>query len=166
VNIIGNDNEFFNEFKMLFDTNLETVNKINPKNIFPFNVWMGNELSNYKLFLDIEEALLCGMNETILLKELFLKINKFKKFIKTFKYEQEKDELEWIKQKIKEHFSWTDKEINIYWTLFTFVDKNKIANMLGLDNKERKKYGAELISFIKPKKISSQKILKGQATLM
>jgi hypothetical protein len=142
-------------FKLLFTENINNVKQIDLDSLWSLNNWIGNEKSNLKLFVNISEGILAGVPKSILIKEMFLNVNKHIKFIKYPKdAEKEIDELEWLKDYFTQYYKWSKRETNLYWNIIkaylsTQEHKEEIAKKFGLNDKERKLFGLEKLEVIK-----------------
>jgi len=136
--------DLYSTFKLLFTNNLHNIKNIDEKLLFVLNQWIGNNKLNTKLFIDIEEGILTGVPKSILLKELFLRVNKHMRFIKfPKKLVKEKNKFDFLKPFFKTYYNFSNNEINIYWNLIIKYLNNphvliSMAHKFGLDNKQRK----------------------------
>lgn len=160
-------NKFFDDFNKLFSRNIENVKDIDDKNVFRLNRWLGNSIYNYKLFLDSEEALLHGVPPNLVKKELFFRINKSNRYIKSTKYVSVERTFDWLKPFFGNFYGWSNREIEIYWGLIEHYLNNEkikenIARRFGLNNRERKKLGLDKVKFVN---IKPKEEMKGQVRL-
>jgi hypothetical protein len=112
-------------------------------------MWVGNEPANFGLFTDIEEGILSQVPQSILLKELWLRVNRGKKFIPFPKKIKEESDMDWLKEYYKKFYNYSNKEIKEYWELIMLEDKEEIAKKFGLDDKERKLLGLNKLKGVK-----------------
>jgi len=139
------------DFKNMLKKDIESFNKIDEKNLWQLNAWFGSDKRNMSLFLDIEEGILNGVPNKILLMEMFLRVKKDNKYIPYPKKIKREDDFEWLKDYFKIRYRWSDREIKIYWSLLcNYLSsqefKIKVARKFGLTDKERERLGIEKIT--------------------
>ena len=159
--------DIFSQFNLLFNTDIASYKLLDEKNFFILNLWCGNLKTNVATFLDLEEAKLAGVPDSILMKELYLRIDKKNKFIKFPKEVKNIVEYDWLQKLFMQYYGWSKKEVDIYWgQILIFISeqalKNRMASMFGLENKERKLLGLEPLEKIK----SVKKLPEGQRRLL
>ena len=157
----------FQQFKLLFG-NLDEFEMIPPNSLFILNMWAGNNKTNLGMALDIEEKKLEGVPDSILLKELYLRINKKLKFIKFPKKQKLEYTYDWLMPYFKTHYNWSNRELDIYWSQIEILISNpdiklSMARKFGLEDKDRKKLGLDKIPKSKIKK--EPKETKGRTKL-
>ena len=150
--------KIFEDFKKMFNNDTISFNSLDHKNLFIYNMWAGNEISNVGLFCDIEEAIAAGVDNKILFKELYLRINKNIKHITFPKKAKEESDWDWLKDYYMKFYHYSKREVNMYWKLIMTENKEEISKKFGLDNIERKKLGLNKVETIKIEKIKQVKL--------
>ena len=130
----------------------EDTEKINPATLFKLNQWLGNDATNLKVCLDIEEALLAGVPKKHLIRCLYYGINMKKRYIKFPKVVKLEGKYDWLKPYFCRLYKLGSRELDEQWELIVMQLDGKledIALLFGLCNKDRRKLGLSGIKFEK-----------------
>lgn len=144
-----NKNSVFESYKLLFDGKEEDLNKIPNSHLFVLIRWLSFSKSNIDI-CNILNFYYKYVKHDIIKWLLYWRLDIENKYIKFIKPEKEK-ELEFLKNYLKQYFSWSEKEFTYNKKIIDKLLENDnfkigLCNVFGFSKEECKKLDIKYIS--------------------